>query len=121
MALAVKKLLANAGDIRHGFDPGLRKSPGGARGNPLQYSGLENPWTEEPSGLQSTGSQRIGHGRSNLACTQPETPNTGLAKKFIQFYTVLWGKQNKLLGQPNKIDKRKEQERKERGERREET
>ena len=23
--------------------------------NPLQYSCLENPWTEEPSGIQSTG------------------------------------------------------------------
>ena len=29
--------------------------------NPLQYSCLENPWTEEPGGLQSMGSQRVGH------------------------------------------------------------
>ena len=27
------------------------------RGNPLQYSCLENAWTEEPGWLQSTGSQ----------------------------------------------------------------
>ena len=27
------------------------------------------PWTEEPGGLQSTGLQRIGHDRSNLAYT----------------------------------------------------
>ena len=27
------------------------------------------PWTEEPSGLQSTGSQRVGHNSSDLACT----------------------------------------------------
>ena len=27
----------------------------------LQYSCLGNPWTEEPGGLQSTGSQRVGH------------------------------------------------------------
>ena len=27
----------------------------------LQYSGLENPWTEEPGRLQSMGSQRVGH------------------------------------------------------------
>ena len=27
------------------------------------------PWTEEPGGLQSTGWQRIGHDRSNLAYT----------------------------------------------------
>ena len=25
------------------------------------------PWTEEPSGLQSTGSQRVGHDWSDLA------------------------------------------------------
>ena len=27
------------------------------------------PWTEEPGGLQSIGSQRVGHNWSNLACT----------------------------------------------------
>ena len=30
-------------------------------GTPLQYSCLENPWTEEPGGLQSMGSLRVGH------------------------------------------------------------
>ena len=40
----VKKLLANAGDIRDvGLIPGLRRFPGGGHGNPLQYSCLENP------------------------------------------------------------------------------
>ena len=36
-------------------------SPGEGNGNPLQYSCLENsiPWTEEPGGLQSIGSQRV--------------------------------------------------------------
>ena len=29
------------------------------------------PWTEEPGGLQSTGSQRVGHDRSSLACSKP--------------------------------------------------
>ena len=28
---------------------------------PLQYSCLENPWTEEPGRLQSMGSLRVGH------------------------------------------------------------
>ena len=32
---------------------GSRRSPGGGHGNPLQYSCLENPRTEEPGGLQS--------------------------------------------------------------------
>ena len=34
---------------------------GEGNGNPLQYSCLEIPWTEEPGGLQSMGSQRVGH------------------------------------------------------------
>ena len=36
-----KNLPANAGDIR--LIPGLRRSPGGGNGNPLQYSCLGNP------------------------------------------------------------------------------
>ena len=44
MALEVKKLLAKAGDVRDaGSIPGPGRSPGGGRGNPLQYSYLENP------------------------------------------------------------------------------
>ena len=31
------------------------------------------PWTEEPGGLQSTGSQRVRHDWSNLTCTHPCT------------------------------------------------
>ena len=37
----VKKLPANAKDM--GSIPGLRRSPGGQHGNPLEYSCLENP------------------------------------------------------------------------------
>ena len=55
----VKVSACNAGDL--GLIPGLGRSPGEANGNPLQYSYLENPWTEEPGGLQSTGSQRVEH------------------------------------------------------------
>ena len=40
-------------------DPGSGRSPGEGNGNPLQYSCLKNPM--EPSELQSTGSQRLGH------------------------------------------------------------
>ena len=42
------------------------RSPGGGRGNLLQYSCQENP-TEEPGRLQSIGSQRVGHDLSGLA------------------------------------------------------
>ena len=36
-----KNPAANAGDV--GSIPGLRRSPGGGNGNPLQYYCLENP------------------------------------------------------------------------------
>ena len=49
----------NAGDP--GSIPGLGRSSGEGNGNPLQYSGRKTPWTEEPSRLQSMGSQRVGH------------------------------------------------------------
>ena len=49
---------------RNAGDPvsvlGWGRFPGEGNGNPLQYSCLENPM-EEPGGLQSMGSQRIGH------------------------------------------------------------
>ena len=58
MAIVVKNPPANAGDKRDaGLIPGSGRSPGGGHGNPLQYSCLKIPWTEEPGGLQSMGSQ----------------------------------------------------------------
>ena len=43
VALVVKNLLANSGDIRDmGLIPELEISPGKGHGNPLQYSCLEN-------------------------------------------------------------------------------
>ena len=58
----VKNSSADAGDTRDtGLIPGLGRSPGEGNGNPLQYSCLEIPWTEEPGGLQSTRPQRVGH------------------------------------------------------------
>ena len=63
MALVVKNLSANAGDIRDaGSVSGLGTSPGVGNGNPFQYSFLEKiPWAEEPGRLQSTGLQRVRH------------------------------------------------------------
>ena len=44
VALVVKSLPFNAGDIRDvGSVPGSGRSPGGGHGNSLQYSCLENP------------------------------------------------------------------------------
>ena len=53
-----KEFTSNARDTGDmGTTPWLGRSPGGGNDNPLQYSHLKNPKTEEPGGLQSTGSQ----------------------------------------------------------------
>ena len=54
-----KESACNAGDL--GLIPGSGRSPG--EGTATQSSSLawEIPRTEEPSGLQSVGSQRVGH------------------------------------------------------------
>ena len=47
----VKNLPASARVVRDlGSVPGLGRSPGGGRSNPLQYSSLENLMEEEPGG-----------------------------------------------------------------------
>ena len=44
VVLVVENLPTNAEDIRDAdLTPGLRRSPGGGHGNPLQYSYLGNP------------------------------------------------------------------------------
>ena len=58
----VKNLPANAGDAGNaGFIPGLGRSPGVGNGNHSSILSWRIPWTEEPGGLQSMGSQRLGH------------------------------------------------------------
>ena len=56
---AVKNLPANAGDL--GFIPGWEDPL--EKGMATHSSTLAwlSPWTEEPGGLQSLGSQRVGH------------------------------------------------------------
>ena len=62
VALVVKYLPVNAGDVKDlSSVPGSGIFPGEGNGNPLQYSGLRIPWTEDPTGLQPMGSQRVGH------------------------------------------------------------
>ena len=57
----VKNMPANVRDIRDvGLIPGLGRSPGGGQPTPIYLPG-ETPWTEEPGGLQSMASQRVGH------------------------------------------------------------
>ena len=50
-----KESACNAGDP--GSIPGLGRSHGEGNDNPLQYSCLQNPWTEEPGRPQSMKSQ----------------------------------------------------------------
>ena len=52
-----KESACNVGDL--GSIPGLGRSLGGGHGNALQYSSLENPWIEQPGGLQSTGCKEL--------------------------------------------------------------
>ena len=53
----VKNPGTNVGEA--GSISGLERSSGEGNGNPLQYSCLGNPWTEEPDVLQSVGSQEL--------------------------------------------------------------
>ena len=56
----VKNLPANAGDAGDmGLIPGSGRSPRGGNGNPLQYSCLENPWTEGPMGYSPRGHKEL--------------------------------------------------------------
>ena len=58
----VKNLPANAGDIKDmDSTPGLGRSSGGEHGTHSSILAWRIPWTEEPSGLQSIGLQRVRH------------------------------------------------------------
>ena len=68
VALVVKNLPANTGDVRYvGFIPGSGKSPGGRQATHCNILAWRIQWTEKPRRLQSIGSQRVGHDWSNLA------------------------------------------------------
>ena len=54
-----KESACNAGDP--GSVPGLGRSLGEGNGNPVQYSCLQTSMDRELGGLQSMGSQRVGH------------------------------------------------------------
>ena len=56
---ACKESACNAVDL--GSTSGLGRCPGEGNGNPLQYTCLWIPWTEEPGRLQSMGWQRVEH------------------------------------------------------------
>ena len=62
VALVVKNSSANAGVIRDaGLIPGSQRSPGGGHATHSRILAWRIPWTEEPGGLWSIGSQTVGH------------------------------------------------------------
>ena len=54
-----KESACNVGGL--GLIPGLERSLEEENSYPLQYSCLENSWTEEAGGLQTMGLQRVRH------------------------------------------------------------
>ena len=58
----VKDPPAIAGGVRHGFDPWVEKTPWRRAQQSTRILAWRTPWTEEPGGLQSIGSHRVGHG-----------------------------------------------------------
>ena len=68
MVLVIRNPLANVGDIRdEGSIPGLGRSLEESMATHSSILAWRIPWTEEPGGLQSTGSQRVRHDWSNFA------------------------------------------------------
>ena len=68
VALVVKNPPASAGDVGNGSYPWIGKLPWRREWQPTPvFLSEESTWTEEPGGLQSIGTQRIGH---NLVVNQ---------------------------------------------------
>ena len=62
VAQVIKNLPANALDVRDASSiPGLGRSLEEGMATHSSILAWRTPWTEEPGGLQSTGSQRVGH------------------------------------------------------------
>ena len=72
---------------------------GEGNGIPLQYSCLENPWTEEPGRLQSMGSLRVGtterlHFHISLSCIGGGHGNLYYLQKILKdviYYCIRTG------------------------------
>ena len=86
MALAVKNPLVKAGDVREcGFEPWVWKIPWRRAWQPIPvFLPGESPWTEEPGGLQSMRSQRVGLKR--LSMQAQRTKSIEATSKVSPFY-----------------------------------
>ena len=78
----VKKPPANAGDVRDpGLVPGSGRSPGREKGNPLQYSCLENPTDRGAWRATTHGVAQSQAGLKQLSTTpRPEQVPRGLVQ-----------------------------------------
>ena len=80
-ALVVKNLPSSAADVRDmGSIPVSGRSPGGGHGDPSSILARRSPWTEEPGGLWSMGSHRVGHDWRGSACT----PEVGFSARTTE-------------------------------------
>ena len=70
--------------------PGLGRSPGEGNGNSLQYSCLENPWTEEPGRLLSMGSLcfLLSYLRNNCLIYDHEDFHLHFILKVLEFWLL---------------------------------
>ena len=100
VALAVKKLPANAGDLRDkGLIPGSGRSLGGGHGNPLQYYCLENSMDRGAWwATQSMGLQRVGHDWSDLAHMHGSFQNSDIWVSAAEILmTLIWASAVQIL------------------------
>ena len=86
----VKNLPASAGDM--GSIPESGRSPEGKHGNPLHILAWRIPWTEEPGGLQSMGSQRedMTELMSTHAYIHLPSNSKCVSKFFFMDVSVIW-------------------------------
>ena len=105
VAQLVKNPPASAGDL--GSVPGLRRSPGGRNGNPLQYSCLENPmdrgtWQAADHGIAQSWTQLSIHthmhiypGTGTVAITMSES-RTESVHPILYTYNLKLGTLSRL-------------------------
>ena len=93
VALVVKNLPANAGDIK-GSDliPGSGSFPEEDMAIHSSILAWRIPWTEEPGRLQSTGSQSVRHDWSDLAHTMHHVPGTKISPWHVQHAFLFFSK-----------------------------
>ena len=82
VALVVKNPLANAGDVIDvGLISGWGRCPGEGHATYSSILAWRIPWTEEPGGLWSIGSQRVRHDWSNFRNKQTNKQTKSFSKE----------------------------------------